>query len=145
MLLSRRYGLWDIDKAFDEMNRLFGAFAGPSGLRTVPTGTLPAVSLYDRGDDIIMVADLPGVDGKDIDLNVVENTVTLTGSRDADKKNGHRYYRRERPAGQFKRTITLGEKVDPAKVTAELKNGVLTVTMPKARKTEPKKITVKAD
>lgn len=141
MLLDRR--LWDFDRTFDEMARMFDMFERPLGLRSVPRGTFPAVNVYDENEKYLVSAELPGVKVEDIDLQVVENTLTLQGKREGMPENGSRFYRHERPAGTFKRTIALNEKVDPEGVKAEYRNGLLKISLPKVKKAEPKSITIK--
>jgi HSP20 family protein len=101
------------------------------------------VNVYETDDEYLLRADLPGVDPKDMDLSVAENTVTLTGKRE-DEQEDVRYYRRERPVGSFTRTVTLAERIDADKVKAEYKNGVLSVIVPKTQAAKPKSIAIKA-
>jgi HSP20 family protein len=111
----------------------------------MPAGTFPALNVYDAGDTLVVTAEVPGVDPKDLELNVVENTLTLTGSRNGKPEDTEqRYYRRERFSGQFTRTIALAEKVDPDGVKAHYKNGVLTVELPKAKEAKPRSIAIKS-
>lgn len=137
--------LWDIERTFNEMNRMFDLFDRPMGLRSVPRGTFPAVNLYDEGDHFTLEAVIPGVDQKELDLTVEQNTVTLAGKRETMTENGHRFYRHERGGGQFKRTMSLGERIDPGGASAQLKNGILVVTLPKEKKSEQKKIAIQAN
>jgi HSP20 family protein len=133
----------DFERTFEEMNRLFDFFDQPLGLRSMPRGTFPAINVYDTENELVLTAEIPGVEAKDLDIQVLENSITLSG-----KRNGHqdnvRYYRRERVSGSFTRTLTLSDKVDPDKVSAEYKNGILTVHMPKARESKPRSIKIKA-
>lgn len=146
MLLSKRFPFWDIERTLDEMNRVFDVFGGPAGLRSMPTGTFPAINVYDAGDKLVVTAETPGVDAGDIDLSVVENSLTLSGKRNGGPENKDgRYYRRERFSGQFSRTITLAEKVDPNNVTARFRNGVLTVELAKSREAKPRSIQIKSE
>ena len=144
MLLTRRMPFWDIERTLDEMSRVFDTFGGPLGLRSMPRGTFPAINLYDHDNEMVLTAELPGVKKEDLDLSVVENSITLTGKRNGDAGEDSRYYRRERPVGTFTRTLTLAEKVDPDKVSAEYKDGVLTVHLPKVKAAKPKAIQIKA-
>ena len=147
MLLSKRFPFWDIERTFDEMNRVFDVFGGPLGLRSMPAGTFPALNVYDAGDKLVVTAEVPGVEAKDIELNVVENSLTLSGKRNGRPEEGKeaQYYRRERFSGEFKRTITRAEKVDPEGVAAHFKNGVLTIELPKAKETRPRSIQIKTE
>ena len=103
----------------------------------------PAVDIYEREDDLIVVCDLPGVAKEGVSVDVDNNTLTIKGStieREEDiSKEIHREYILEDYYRQFK----LSEQVDQAKISAELKNGVLTITLPKAEKAKPRKIDIK--
>lgn len=146
MLLSKRFPFWDIERTVDEMNRVFDVFGGPLGLRSMPGGTFPAMNVYDAADKLVVTAEAPGVEAKDIELNVVENSLTLSGRRSENAEDKDRsYYRRERFDGEFTRTITLPEKVDPDGVTAQFKNGILTIELPKAKEAKPRSIQIKVN
>ena len=120
-------------------------FGQPLGLRSVPRGTFPAINIYEQGDKVVMMAEVPGVKPKDLDLTVLGESVTLKGQRTPeDLSDGERFYRRERPMGTFTRTVTLPEPIDPDSVQAQYKNGVLTVRMDKAEKAKARKVTIKS-
>lgn len=143
MLLSKRFPFWDIERTLDEMNRVFDVFGGPLGLRSMPSGTFPALNVYDGGDKLVVTAETPGVEAKDIEVNVVENSLTLSGKRHGESEDKDvQYYRRERFDGEFSRTITLAEKVNPDGAKASFKNGILTIELPKAEETKPRSIQV---
>lgn len=146
MLLTKRFPFWDIERTFDEMNRMLDAFVGPLGLRSAPVGTFPPVNVYDADDKLIVTAELPGVEPKDVELTVVENSLTLSGKRQTEPAgdNERNYYRRERFSGEFNRTITLPEKINPDAAAAKFANGILTVELPKAQEAKPRSIPVKA-
>jgi len=103
------------------------------------------MNVYDAKDKLVVTVEIPGVDPAAIELSVQENSLTLSGKR-SDTENGKgRYYRKERPAGEFHRTITLNEKVDPAGVAASYKDGILRIEMPKAQAVKPRTIAIKAE
>lgn len=146
MLLAKRFPFWDIERTLDEMNRVFDVFGGPLGLRSMPAGAFPAMNVYDAGDKLVITAEVPGVETKDIELNVVENSLTLSGRRTAQAEEKDRnVYRRERFDGEFSRTLTLPEKVNPDGVSAQLKNGILTVDLPKVHEAQPRSIKIKSE
>ena len=90
-------------------------------------------------------AEMPGVSVKDIDININGNELTISGQRNSDEiPEGAHYLRRERNFGKFARTIQLPFTVDPEKVEANFKDGVLTITLPKAEAEKPKKISIKS-
>lgn len=144
MLLSRWDPFYDMSKTLEEMDRIFNATNRPLGLRSVPRGTFPAINIYDQGDETVLFAEIPGVNPDDLELTVLEDTVTLKGKRADESNTADRIYRRERVAGEFTRTLTLPDSVNPDKVQARYKNGVLRVTLEKAEPAKAKKIKIQA-
>lgn len=103
----------------------------------------PAVDIYDDKDKIVIKAELAGVDKKDINVDLKEHVLTLTGERNyenEEKKNS--YYHRERAFGKFQRSFRLPVDLDPDKISADFKDGVLVIEIPKPEEEKPKKITV---
>lgn len=104
----------------------------------------PSFDVRETADAIVLTADMPGVNEKDLDLQLTNNRLTITGKRESEQEvTGETYYRAERSWGSFARTFTLPTEIDPNKVAAELKNGVLTVHLPRMAAVQPKKIAVK--
>ncbi|MFW6107440.1 MAG: Hsp20/alpha crystallin family protein [bacterium] len=104
----------------------------------------PPVNVWTGRDDVVVTAELPGVDPAKIDLAVEGDTLTLSGSRELSSlKEGQSFSRQERPGGAFSRVVQLPFRADPAKVDAEYKKGVLRVTLPRLEEDKPKQITVK--
>ncbi len=135
---------FDVEKTLNEMDRIFNAVGRPLNLRSVPRGTFPAVNVYDRGHETVLVAEMPGVRGEDVDLTVVGDSITLQGRREEPPAENEQYYRRERPMGSFTRTVTLPTAVNPEKVKAEYHDGVLRVTMEKAEQAKSRKVEIKS-
>ena len=144
MLLSRWDPFFDMSKTLEEMDRIFNAANRPLGLRSVPRGTFPAINIYNQGDQMVLLAEIPGVNPDDLELTVLEDTVTLKGDRSSDSNDEDRIYRRERVAGEFSRTLTLPDSVDPDKVSAEYKNGVLRVSLEKAEPAKARQIKIQS-
>ena len=122
------------------LGRLFGPTFEPAfGLRG-----WPRINLREDGDHLYVEALLPGVDPDKIDMNVLGNTLTLSGERlPADAGgNGRTWHRRERGTGRFLRTIELPVEIDSERVKAEYRNGLLCVTLPKAEAAKPKKVSI---
>jgi HSP20 family protein len=142
MLLNRWYPFYDVSKTLDEMDRFFDAVDRPLGLRSVPRGTFPAVNVYDKGDKTVLFAEMPGIDPDKLELTVLGDTVTLKGERPNESSDADRYYRRERVFGEFSRTLTLPDAVDPESVEAKYNNGVLRVSLSKAEAAKAKKIQI---
>lgn len=104
-----------------------------------------AFDVKETKDAFIFKADLPGVEEKDVDVKITKNRLSISGKREEEKsEKGDTYYTYERSYGSFSRSFTLPEGTDPDAIKAELKSGVLAVTIPKKPEAQPKKIAVKA-
>ena len=134
----------EMDRLRREMNSLLGTFTGRRGV--APTaGVFPALNVSDDENNIYVRAELPGVAPDDIEITTKENNLIIKGERKiAAEGEKVSYHRREREAGTFRRIISLPSRVDANKVTAVSKNGVLTVTLPKAAEAKPRQIKVKS-
>lgn len=128
----------------NEMSRwMRDAFDGADAT-TGPGLYAPAVDIIEHGDDLVLLADLPGVRREDIDVSVENRTLTLTGERKAPAESeDSAVYRSERPMGKFTRTFSLPATVDVGRITAEHKEGVLRVALPKAEEARPRRIEIK--
>jgi HSP20 family protein len=119
----------------DSVSRLFGE----PGSRP----WTPAVDIFETENDLVLKADLPEVDPKNVDIQIENGTLTLKGSRVFEaEKNGKGYHRIERSYGSFVRAFSLPETVDPENVKADFKNGVLTMTIAKKEVAKPRTIKV---
>ncbi|MGH7393808.1 MAG: Hsp20/alpha crystallin family protein [Candidatus Rokuibacteriota bacterium] len=108
-------------------------------------GWAPAVDMIDQKDEIVLRADLPGLDEKDIEVTVHDGTLTVRGERKEEKEEKKEgYYYSERSYGTFTRTLMLPTGVDPDKVKATFSKGVLEIHLPKAKEAKGKKVEVKA-
>lgn len=124
-----------------EMNRLFegasGATPGRSGV--------PALNLWSNGEQAVVTMEMPGIDPKDIDISVLRDDLTVTGERKAEEPaEGVVCHRMEREAGRFVRTVRLPFEVENSKVSASYDKGILTITMPRAEATKPKRIAIQS-
>ena len=116
----------DIERMFDQMTRGFESIDG--GL-----SESVAVDVAETDDGYVVVADLPGFDREDIDVELAGETLTVSAAADGnDEDDDRRYLRRERPRGPVSRSVRLSEAVDPEATDAAHEAGVLTVTLPKA-------------
>jgi len=100
----------------------------------------PAIDIYETEDGLILVGDLPGVKSEDLDLQVVDNVLTIKAMSSTTETAGATY--REFELGEYFRQFQIDDEVDQGRITAELKNGVITVRLPKAKESQPKKIAV---
>jgi HSP20 family protein len=104
----------------------------------------PRVNLSDTGGELVFEAEVPGVAEKDLGLTLTQDSLSLTGSRDLALPENASVHRRERGQVRFARSIALPVRVDTTRTAAALKDGILTVTMPKAEDVKPRQITIKA-
>ena len=103
----------------------------------------PAVDIYEHDGNIVLKAELPGIDPKDVDVRLENNTLTLCGERKIDNEvKQESYHRVERAYGAFTRGFTLPSVVDQEKIKADYKDGVLKVTLPKREELKPKQINI---
>jgi HSP20 family protein len=127
-----------------EMDRLLSGFAGNLGELAWPvTGRgRPAVNVWEAGDTLQVELELPGVQNDQIELSVVGDELSIKVERPDAEPQGATYHRRERGVGAFARVVRLPIEVDADRVQAELRHGVLTITLPKAESARPRKIQV---
>lgn len=138
-----RTALSELNRLQEEMNMLFDRFFGRRSLLS-DTGVFPAVNVAEDDDNLYITAELPGINPQDIDLTVEEESVVIKGERKLEEEGEEvSYHRREREGGSFSRTITLPTRVVAEKASAEAKDGVLTLKLPKAEEAKPKKIEIK--
>ncbi len=106
----------------------------------------PAVDIYEGETAVILKAELPGIRKEDVTVEIKDNVLTITGERTADAKvQAEKYYRRERTYGTFSRSFNLQYAVNPDKIKARFKDGVLEIELPKPEEEKPKQINVKVD
>jgi HSP20 family protein len=104
----------------------------------------PWMTLRDDGKDLTVLAHVPGVAQDDLKVTLHNDTLTISGERKSDVPEGYKLHRRERTPLQFTRSFTLPAKIDPEKTQAELKDGVLKLTLSRAAEAQPRMIAVKA-
>jgi HSP20 family protein len=106
---------------------------------------LPPLEMYEKGDKIVVRAEIPGMKEEEIDISVEDNILTVKGEREAESEvKDEDYYRCELSYGRFSRSVALPSKVQAEKVDASYDNGILEITLPKVPEAKPKKIAVKA-
>jgi HSP20 family protein len=131
-----------MDQLQREMNRLFDPSLQGRPFRSP---SYPAINLWTNEDGQVISAEMPGVRMEDIDISLTADALSLSGTRYPDEvaKEAH-YHRQERSYGSFSRSLQLPFMVDPDKVEANFKNGVLTIWLPRAEADKPRSITIKA-
>lgn len=106
-------------------------------------GKIPKVDVIERDDEVLVRAEMPGVDKKDLDVSVTDNSVSISGSTSHEEKEEKGdYYRSEISRGSFSRVVALPSDVDSDKAKSNFKDGVLELTLPKVKKAKRKKITI---
>jgi HSP20 family protein len=112
------------------------------GTRTAGRGAFPLVNVFSDGDDYVVVAELPGVKKDDLDIQVLGDTLRIQGKKSVAYDETASVHRRERASGQFDRTLTLPAALDAAKVSADYRDGVLTLRLPRAESAKPRSISI---
>lgn len=112
-------------------------------IRNVKT-FVPRVDIYETKDAIFLIADMPGVDEKSVDVELEKNILTIAGRVDIGEMKDRTMVYSEYEIGDYERTFTLSDEIDHDKICATVKNGVLRLELPKAEKIKPKKIAIKA-
>ena len=136
--------LEEIKRLRQEMNRTFNSLF-TSGAAFPVTGVFPPANITEDNDNMYVRAELPGVEVKDLDISIEENKLTIRGERKiAPASKEVNYHRREREAGVFRRTIALPVRIAVDKVTAECKDGILKIILPKAEEAKLKKIEIRS-
>ena len=129
----------------DELNSFFDMpfWSGFGRTSQLFTGWSPALDLYESGDHLVAVVELPGMRKENIDISLHDGTLTISGERKHEKsENGETAQHTERYVGTFRRSIPLPTRVDASKVSATYEDGILKVTLPKAEEAKPKQIQV---
>jgi len=127
----------------EQVNRLFGNALERSAEESSLTSWAPAVDIYETEHELVVKADVPEVDPKDLDIRVENNILTIRGERKFEKKvNEENYLRVERAYGTFSRSFSLANTVNSEAIKADYQNGVLTLTIPKREEAKPKQIKV---
>jgi HSP20 family protein len=135
----------DLRSLQDEVNRLFSTnLSRAFGEEGIARGAWnPSVDIYENKDQIVLEAELPGMKREDFDLSIENNVITLRGERRFEKKDeSDNYHRVERAYGSFTRSFTLPQTVQAESVTAEYRNGVLRVVMPKREEVKARRIEI---
>src|SRR6266699_3285273 len=127
----------------DQFNRLFNDVFDRKGEESSLTAWAPAVDIYETEHELVVKADLPEVDPKDLDIRVENNILTIRGERKFENKvNEENYLRVERSYGSFSRSFQLANSVNSEAIKADYQNGVLTLSIPKREEAKPTQIKV---
>ncbi|MCM2370313.1 Hsp20/alpha crystallin family protein [Aporhodopirellula aestuarii] len=141
-MLATRWEPWtELNRLSREMDRLF-CRGGIGGALSV--GSFPALNVWGDDDNVYAEAELPGFCMDDVEIYVTGNQLTIKGERKPPQREGGTWHRQERGYGKFSRMVELPGDIDSDSVSAEFKDGVLHVTLPKSEAVKPRRIEVKA-
>ena len=141
----------DINQVFNamdmfrtQMNSLFTDFDRNYGgdRRWNDVVSYPRTTLSDTGEALVLIAEVPGMDKEKLNVKIQGNYLEISGARPTDNPVGYTLHRSERTAAKFSRSFTLPYEVDASRVTASMKDGLLTITLPKSEAAKPRQITI---
>jgi HSP20 family protein len=120
------------------------AFRTSGWLQSSPSGggSYPPLNIFRKGDDFVLIAEVPGIGKSDLDIQVKGRTLRVSGSKALKYKEGASLHRRERLSGRFDRSLTLPVEIDQANIKAECHDGILAVFLPRAAADKPRSITI---
>jgi HSP20 family protein len=145
MALVRWDPIRELDSLQGDMNRLFDRFfEGGRGANGSTSGRwIPAMDLVETDDHLVLRGDLPGMTEDDVDIEIKDNVLTVSGERKSEQEErAEGYHRVERSFGRFSRSLTLPQGIDPDKVEAKFENGVLEVQIPKPAEAKPTRVQI---
>ena len=126
----------------NQMDQLFGSSPWPAGIRSVQRGTFPPLNVGATPERVDVYLFAANLDPKSLDVSLQQNLLSVSGSRKVDLNEKAEYYRRERFDGEFSRVISLPDDVDPERVAAKYRDGVLQITVQRRESARPRQITV---
>ena len=136
---------FEFDRIRKEMDRVWDSFLEGRPMRRAGEW-LPSIDVSETKSDLVIKAELPGMDPKDIDISLSNGFLTIKGEKNQEKEEkDENYYLIERSYGSFMRSVRLPREVQSDKITASFKNGVLRVTLPKSEEAKKKEIKVKVE
>ena len=145
MLPALRSQLGELDRMRREMDRLWESLTREHYASTFDYKWLPSLDLSDRGDSLVAELEVPGIDPKEIDISVTGDVLMVSGEKKREREEKeHTYHLVERSYGKFSRSVRLPVHVDPDRVEASYKDGILTIRLEKAEQAKTKRIEVTA-
>jgi HSP20 family protein len=112
------------------------------GAGTAGLGSFPPINVFQQGDDLVAVVELPGVDTESLNIEAKENTIRIAGRKTIKYDDTASIHRRERVSGMFDRTISVPIRINPDAIRAEMRDGVLALFIPRAESDKPRKIAI---
>jgi HSP20 family protein len=143
MALVRWDPVRELDTLQGDMNRLFDRFFEGRVGNGTSRRWIPAMDLVETEDHLVLRGDLPGMTEDDVDIEIKDNVLTVSGERKSEsEEKGEGFHRVERAFGSFSRSLTLPQGIDPDKVEAHFENGVLEVQIPKPAEAKPTRVQI---
>ncbi|NOY70085.1 MAG: Hsp20/alpha crystallin family protein [Deltaproteobacteria bacterium] len=133
----------DLDRMKRQLDQLFGQATDEKGYPARRAGVFPLINLTENKNNYFIRAELPGVSAEELDIQSTDRNIAITGHRETPADESAGYHRREREFGRFSRAFTLPGEIERDKIDATLKNGILTITIPKAEEAKPKQIKIR--
>jgi HSP20 family protein len=141
------YEPWSfVNRLQRELDQAFNKTSNTEVVQTPSVSWIPRVDVYEEAERFVVVADVPGVDAKDIEITAEKGVLTIKGQRSSERKDTQKngYERIERTSGSFARRFTLPESANTESIKAKQTNGVLEVSIPKQPQVQPRRISVEA-
>jgi HSP20 family protein len=129
-----------LEQEFDDL--MGGNTPWSGGIRSLPPGTFPAINVGSTDDQVSVYVFAPGVEPKALDIELQQNVLSVKGKRDVAVEKGATYYRHERFSGEFHRVLTLPDDIDPDKVEATYRDGILQISVRRRESAKPRQIEV---
>jgi len=129
-----------LEHQLDEL--MSGGTAWSGGIRSLPPGTFPAINVASTSDGLVVYVFAPGVEPKSLDIQLQQNVLSISGKRDVPVEKAATYYRQERFSGEFRRVLTLPDDMDPDKVEAVCRDGIVIINVKRRESAKPRQISV---
>jgi HSP20 family protein len=135
--------LGEFQRLEQELDDFFtGSAPWAGGIRSLPPGTFPAVNVASSGDTVTVYLFAPGIDAKSLDISLQQSVLSISGRREAAPAREATYYRNERFDGEFRRVIALPEDIDPDKVEASYRDGIVEIRVQRRESSKPRRIEI---
>jgi len=132
--------LWRLQQEADDM--LGGAMSSEGGIRSLPRGSYPAMNVVQTPEDVQIYVFAPGIDPKKLDVSIQQGLLTIAGERRIAIDDQASYYRQERFSGEFRRAVSLGEDIDPERVEAKYRDGIVQIRLRRRESAKPRQIEI---
>lgn len=131
---------WRLHQEIEEV--LGDGLSSSAGIRSLPRGTFPAINVVQTPTEVQVYLFAPGIDPKQLNVSIQQNLLTIDGRRQIPSEEKATYYRQERFSGQFHRAISLNDDVDPQRVEAKYRDGIVQITLHRREAAQPRQIEI---